>query len=284
MKQVGRPLKQMEWDLYKKIIDDICKFEDKVKVIRLYKDGEPLLNKYFPDMVRYAKESGCCDRVDTTTNASLLTQEKAIQVAEAGLDRINISIEGVTEKQYLDFSGYRLKSFQDIVDNVAGFYKHKGNCEMIVKINGDTLSEDDKKKFVDTFGPIADGIYVEHIMACWPEFELRGGLEVNSSYGIYGQEIEEQQVCPYPFYSISVNSDGLVSLCFIDWGKKLVIGDLNSESIVDIWKGDKLKEYRLMFLNKQRLSHPVCGSCGQLSHGCIDNLDQYAESLIPKFQ
>jgi radical SAM protein with 4Fe4S-binding SPASM domain len=284
MKDVGRPLRQMEWELYTKIIDQISGFKEKVRVIRLYKDGEPLLNKRFADMVRYAKLSGCCERVDTTTNASLLTEEKSNAIIEAGLDRINISIEGMTAKQYFDFSGYRIKSLNEIVSNVKNFYRNsRHKCETIVKINGDSLTEDQKKEFIDTFGPIADGIWIESVMSCWPEFELRDGVTVNQDRGIYGQKIEDQEICPYPFYSISVNSDGQVSLCFIDWAKKLIIGNLNKDNIVDVWFGEKLKEFRLMFLNKSRKTNPTCANCGQLSHGCIDNIDNFAENLRPLY-
>jgi MoaA/NifB/PqqE/SkfB family radical SAM enzyme len=283
MKEVGRPLKQMPWSLYTKIIDDACKFEDKVRVIRLYKDGEPLLNKRFADMVKYAKNSGCCDRVDTTTNASLLTEEKGIEIAAAGLDRINISIEGMNEQQYLDFSGYKLRSFNEIVNNVANFYKNKKGCEMIVKINGDSLTNDQKNEFVDTFGPIADGIWIESVMSCWPEFELRGGVVVNQERGIYGQPIKEVSVCPYPFYSFSINPEGTASLCFLDWGRKLLIGDVNTQSVKDIWHGEKMRNYRLMFLNGDRKNHPVCGGCGQMTHGQPDDIDDFAEDLLSKF-
>ena len=79
-------------DGYKKIIDDICKFEKPIKVLRLYKDGEPLLNPHFADMIRYAKEKKCAERIDTTTNASLLNPKISLEIIEAGLDRINISI------------------------------------------------------------------------------------------------------------------------------------------------------------------------------------------------
>jgi len=283
MKEVGRPLKQLPWDLYTKIIDDICEFDQKVKVIRLYKDGEPLLNKRFADMIRYAKNSGCCDRVDTTTNASLLTEDRSIEIAEAGLDRINISIEGMNEKQYLDFSGYRLKRFHDIVDNVENFYKHRGNCEMIVKINGDSLTEDQKKQFVDTFGPIADGIWIESVMSCWPEFELRNGVSVNQERGIYGQPIQEVSVCPYPFYSFSINPEGTASLCFLDWGRKLLIGDVNKQSVREIWEGKDMQKYRLMFLKGDRKKHAVCGGCGQMTHGQPDNIDPHAADLLRIF-
>lgn len=112
----GRNFGYMKFELFKKIVDDICAFEDKIKVLRLYKDGEPLINPHFADMVRYAKETNCCDRVDTTTNASLLTKEKSLAIIDAGLDRINISIEGVSNEHYLNFSNYKM-DFDDLVSN-----------------------------------------------------------------------------------------------------------------------------------------------------------------------
>lgn len=276
----GRNHGPMDFGLYRKIIDDICLFEKPIKVLRLYKDGEPLLNARLPDMVRYAKEQGCCERIDTTTNASILTPEKGLALIEAGLDRINISIEGINAEQYLDFSGFRM-DFDQLVDNIRYFYDHRGTCEMIVKINGDTLSEGDREKFYEIFGDIADGVYVEHVMSCWPEFELKD-VQVNSDVGIYGQEIQEVQVCPYFFYSFSINSDGTASTCFLDWSRKLIIGDAKTESVTDIWRGERLFEYQRDFLMMRRKEHPVCGNCGQLSHGRPDDIDPYAEELLHK--
>ena len=229
----GRNHGLMDWNLYTKIIDDIATFENRVKVIRLYKDGEPLLNPRFADMVRYAKESGCCDRVDTTTNASLLTREISDQIISAGLDRINISIEGVSEEQYKSFSNYSIH-YNNLIDNIRYLYENKTNLEMIVKVNGDILSEIEKQKFLDTFGNITDGIYIESIMDCWPTFE-QSKVSVNENRGIYGQEIKEVLTCPYVFYSFAINSDGTVSLCFLDWHRKLRMGDAKRESLKESW-------------------------------------------------
>lgn len=278
----GRNYGNMDFETYKKVIDDLCQFENKVKVIRLYKDGEPLLNPRFADMVRYAKESGCCERVDTTTNASLLTPERSLAIIDAGLDRINISVEGVTEKQYQDFAGYSLK-FAEYVENIRFFYENKKQCEVLVKINGDIISEEEKQIFLDTFGDISDYIYIEHVMECWPTFEITK-VDVNQSFGIYGQEINEVLVCPYVFYSMYVNSNGTVSLCFLDWHRKLLIGDVAKESMKDIWNGEKLKEYRKMFLRGERKEHPVCGNCGQMKQGAPDNIDSYASKLLEKYR
>lgn len=278
----GRGHGIMNFDLYKKIIDDICGFEDNVKVIRLYKDGEPLLNPNFAEMVRYAKQAGCCDRVDTTTNASLLTHDLSDKIIEAGLDRINISIEGVNKQQYLDFSRYPIR-YDRLVDEIRYFYENKTNTEMIVKTNGDILTAEQKQEFYDIFGDITDGIFIESIMDCWPTFEQKK-VEVNQNRGIYGQDIREVLVCPYVFYSIPINSDGTVSLCFLDWKRELVLGDTKAEKITDIWQGKALQEYQQMFLRGERVSHPICGHCGQLSQGQPDDIDQFAAELLERLQ
>jgi molybdenum cofactor biosynthesis enzyme MoaA len=107
-KTYGRNHGLMDYSKYRSLIDEITQFEDKVKVIRLYKDGEPLLHPGLPDMIRYAKDSGCCEKVDTTTNASLLNPSLSLKLIEAGLDRINISVEGINSAQYADFSRFNL--------------------------------------------------------------------------------------------------------------------------------------------------------------------------------
>ncbi|MBU4601268.1 radical SAM protein [Patescibacteria group bacterium] len=282
MKKIGRSLQVMNFELYKKIIDDICEFEKPIKVLRLYKDGEPLLNPHFAEMVRYAKEKKCAERVDTTTNASLLNPKINLEIIEAGLDRINISIEGVNAEQYLEFSNYTI-NFDKLVENIRHLYENRKNCEIIIKIPGDNLSENDKEKFYEIFGEMADGVSIEHTMSCWPEFDLKG-IEVNQEFGIYGQKIKEVQVCPYVFYSFSINSDGLASLCFLDWSRKLIIGDAKNESVIDIWNGKKLLEYQKMFLRKERKKHLFCGECGQMSHGLPDDIDNYAGELLKRIE
>ena len=45
LKSVSRPLGVMPYELFCKIIDDLKEFPEKLKSLRLYKDGEPFLNK-----------------------------------------------------------------------------------------------------------------------------------------------------------------------------------------------------------------------------------------------
>jgi MoaA/NifB/PqqE/SkfB family radical SAM enzyme len=273
----------MDFEMYKKIINNLSEFEEKIKVVRLYKDGEPLLNPHFADMIKYAKDSGYCERVDTTTNASLLTHELSLAIVDAGLNRINISVEGVNNKTYADFSHYKI-DFEKYVENIAFLYEHRKQCEMIVKINGDILSKEEKEQFYKTFGDIADGVFIESIFNNWPTFDMQA-VEQNTNRGIYGQPIKEVLVCPYVFYSLFINSDGTYSICSVDWSRNsLPKMDALQSTPKEFWNSKTWLDLQKMFLRKERKSHPFCKDCGMMAYSMPDDIDEYAEELLKKIE
>jgi radical SAM protein with 4Fe4S-binding SPASM domain len=78
---------------------------------------------------------------------------------------------------------------------------------------------------------------------------------------------------------MSVNADGLVSSCFLDWGRKLIVGDVRRQSMREIWNSDAFNALRMQHLEGKRRENPVCGACGQLTHCLPDNVDQHREML-----
>lgn len=282
MKNIQRTPTKMDFELFKKIVDDISKFNNPIKLLRLHKDGEPLLNPNFSKMIQYAKKSPNILKVDTTTNASLLTKSKSLEIIAAGLDRINISIEGMNKKHYLNIAKYKI-NFDELVDNISFFYKNKQQCEVSIKIPGDWLTEADKKDFIDIFSPIADRIFIENISNCWPDFMMKD-ITINEKLGVYGEKKVDLNVCPYIFYSIVVNANGTVSACCVDWQRKLLIGDTKVESLTDIWKSEKLRNLQILHLEGKRNKHPICKSC-HLAESCSgDNLDKNTSMLLKRMK
>lgn len=281
IKETGRWQGVMDFGLYKKVIDNLKGFDKHLKVLRLYKEGEPFLNRRLADMVRYAKESGVVDYIDTTTNGYLLEPERIKPILDAGLDKINISVDGMSDEQFLEFTGVKV-NFKKYVENIRSLYENKGNCEIVVKTAGDFLTEEEKSRFFDTFGDYADRIFIENVAPCWPEFDVESTLGVKITRGIYNQPIGNVNTCPYIFYSISVNSDGSVSLCFLDWARKLLIGDVRKQGLKEIWEGELLFQYQIEHLRGRRKDIPVCAECGQLSHGMPDNIEPYADAIAER--
>ena len=271
--------KVMGLPLYKHIIDGLQYFTGPVKTIRLYGFGEPLVNPRFCEMVAYAKKSSKVLAVDTTTNGSLLDNATAADLILSGIDRINVSIEAMSTDGYRKFTGNPTVKFEDIVSNLTFLYKNKPQAlTLFVKVDGDYLSADEQAQFMDVFGPISDGRAIEHTMNCWRDFEI----QANPDVGIYGQPLEDVQVCPYIFYGFTIHSDGVASACFLDWNRKLVIGDARTQRLPDIWNAPEMVRLRLTMLRKQRAADPVCAGCNQLRAGMPVNLDPHADAILER--
>lgn len=281
IKDTNRKQTIMDFNVYKKIIDDLKEFDKPLNTIHLYKEGEPLLNKHLPDMIKYAKESNSIKYVDTTTNGYLLSPKVTKSIINSGLDRINISMYGMSDEQFLKFTGVKI-NFEKYVNNIINLYENKGNCEICIKITGDFITEEEKIKFFDTFGDYTDRIFIENAAPCWVEFDVEKRLGIKITKGIYNNPITYTNICPYIFYMVSINSDGTVSLCFLDWKRKLIIGDIKKQSLKEIWNSNELFKYQVEHISGNRKNINVCKHCSQLSHCLPDNIDLYADDILKR--
>lgn len=249
----------MTLSLYKKIIDDICIFPDRIKKVKLGLHGEPTLNRDLKEMIYYLKQKNRIDIIELFTNGYLATPT----LIKAGLDRINISIEGLDSKQYKEMTGSKIYMGRFIRD-IRHLYKNRGKCKIYIK----TINQD-KERFYNMFGDICDEIFVENIVPQWSGI----GGEF-PKIGMYGQPIKQwKEVCPFPFMYLHYNWDGSVSPCTLDWGHKVIIGDANKESALEIWNGQKLKDLKDKMLKGKRLEIPFCDKCLAPMVCCEEDLD-----------
>ena len=259
MKQIyPRPLGDMPLGFFKKIIDGLDAFSPaKIKRVQLFKDGEPLLHSEFIEMVKYAKASPAIIEVDTTTNASLLDADMAEKIILAKLDSIRISFEGAVENEAyrrITRSKYR---YDDIKHNLyllaEAKKKHKSRVPYIeAKLVDIGIPSKLKEKFTKDFSGIADEITFD------PLVDRKGG----SGRVLRGEkELVPAWVCPVPFYGLAVNFNGSVCICCGDWNYTTLVGDLNRESLYDIWHGDRLHAFRKMQVELRKFEHPLCAKC-----------------------
>ena len=85
----------VDFELYKKIIDECA--ENKLYSIRLCHRGEPLMHPRIVDMIKYAKNKGIKE-VFTLTNGLLLNERLILELYDAGLDWLQMSIDGAYDK------------------------------------------------------------------------------------------------------------------------------------------------------------------------------------------
>ncbi len=260
----------MTMPLYRKIIDDICQFPERIKKVKLGLHGEPTLHPKLPTMIKYLKKKNKVEIIELFTNG-MFHHRQIHKLIKAGLDRINISVEGLSNEQYEQMTGVRV-DMQKFILHIKNLYNNRGNCKIYIK----TITQD-KDRFYDMFGDICDEIFVENAVPQWPGI----GNPKLPKTGMYGQPIKQwKEVCPFPFMYLHYNWDGSVSPCTLDWEHKVIIGDANKESALDIWNGQKLKDLRIKILEGKRREIPFCDKCLAPMVCCEEDLDKKKEVIL----
>ncbi|UCD03765.1 MAG: radical SAM protein [Candidatus Woesearchaeota archaeon] len=243
----------ISWNLYKKIIDEGSK--NNLCSIKLNWRGEPLLHPKIVEMVDYAKKKGIID-VQFNTNGQLLDKEKADGLIEAGLDRIIFSIDGASKDVYerIRVGG----SYDKLTENVEYFLKRKKELNAVkpfVRVQMVKLKQNEHEinKFVDFWEPKVDEVFVN------PEIHYKE----NKPY-VEGSTIVGRKACSMLWQRLVISYDGKVMMCCGDWKMKSILGDVNKETIHNIWNGKKLNAIRKHHKNLNHHLIPACKDCLEL--------------------
>jgi radical SAM protein with 4Fe4S-binding SPASM domain len=271
----------MDFDLYKKSIDDIALFPNKVKVLRFVGIGEPLLHKKIVGMVEYAVSKDVTNRVEILTNALLLTPEMSDSLISAGLSRLVVSIQGTTKEKYNDVCGVNI-DFENFIENLRYFFNNKGNAQVYTKIIDCALDgKDDENRFYELFGDICDTIAIEHAVPIHSGVDYENVLKgKDMSLTQFGLPISEVKICPQPFFTLQINPDGKVVPCY-SFEYPSIMGDCNNQSVNEIWNSKQFQHFRRTMLDGVKNVCEVCANCNIIKYRLFpeDVLNNDAERL-----
>ena len=88
----------------------------------------------------------------------------------------------------------------------------------------------------------------------------RSGLMKDAEFKIDALNEPLKKPCYIPSYTFFLDYQGDVLMCPHDWGKKVILGDLNKEKLKDIWFSKRFMGIRKM-LNKSNRNFKPCNVC-----------------------
>ncbi len=287
-KKYGGPFGNMKEELFDKLLEDmkeLCRrHKKKIKLIKLYSTGEPLLHSGICSMVEKIKTYDICDEMEITTNASLLSKEMAKTFVDFGLDYLRASIYSVRKDGQARITKSRITP-QEIRENIAYLKKYRDAkgakkpfiCAKIMDTHGE-----ENEEFYRMYEGIADEQMID---TPWnvPKLEehaldkLYGseekGKEANAAY-LEQALYKKRKVCRYPFTHMTVRSNGDVVVCCTDWSRDTLVGNILDNTLEEIWNSKKLYDFRCMQLKTKGAHHALCATCEiPLKDTSEDNLD-----------
>ena len=185
--------------------------------------NEPLLNKAcYKNLLRTRKYLPNA-KIELITNGDVLNLERLIKLFNSGLTTILISVYDGKEDE---------EKFQKLVEK-AGL-----NEKQYVIRNRYLPPEKDF------------GITISN----------RAGLMEKAEHKIPALSSELKEPCYYPSYNFFLDYNGDVLMCSHDWGKKNILGNLNQNSMFEIWTSKNANESRKNLSNSRRNFSP-CNKC-----------------------
>lgn len=245
----------MDWQVFCKAVEQIKEFPDEVKQISLSNHGEPLCNRRLPEMVRYIKQNGIKSRISIHTNAALLDEKYVRELAESNIDRIVVSLQGLTAESYQTVCGVKI-DYERFYKNLEMFYKTKKNTQVCIKVADTALKEGEERKFYELYEPIADRVFVENIVPIWLGVETNGHLDGIKNK--FGESFTYQECCPLIFHTIVITPNGDVYPC-TQLLRKDTLGNINEATLIEMWAGEERKK---LLLRQCDLNNPqICEKC-----------------------
>ena len=252
-----RPKGRMDMDLFRRLIDEAATLPliDHITFTGL---GETLLDKDLMERIRYTRSVMPHIMLDMYSNGSQLTDAKMDELIALRLSILYVSLNATRKEARQQIMYHHRPGYDDydrvcaVLDYGIARYREKPVTKIMVKaIVSKDLMEVGEQEVFD---------------ARWNGRWDQGGnsfmhLEGNWAGAMYPVRVKPITPCSRALGQIMVLQDGRVSLCCFDSEGGEILGDLNVNTIREVFNGPKALGIRTAHSEGRRSEIPLCAGC-----------------------
>lgn len=268
LKSFSRPTGKIDLAFHETIIASLKK---SVFYINYYFQGEPFLHPQFLTLIKTAKAANIYTA--TSTNGHFITDKNALAIVDSGLDRLIISIDGLTQETYASYRvDGELKKVISATKSLVEAKKKRGSATpylifqlLVLKTNEDQI---------DALNTLAKTLGVNEVRFKTAQFyAYENGNELMPSNEKYSRYIKKRDGnyrvkyyggnhCWRMWSSSVITWDGKVVPCCFDKDAQHALGELKTEGFDAIWNGATYQQFRTAVLTN-RNDIDICTNCSE---------------------
>ena len=251
-KKATRPMARIDHDLFEHLIREIATWPAPLAEIVPTSWGEWFMHPRWHDQGLLIDELLPKTKIALPTTGTLVNDEVLMKLASLKtLKHLNISVNAFFAETYELFHGVPATHLPRIRKWAERFKDMRPDCHL---------------QFSMVYDPVTHGqteIERDLFRAYWQPL---GTVEINTtSYASHpGKKLEHPTTlpCRSVFDGLVVAIDGRVGTgCCFDADMELTVGKVPEEKLLDIWNGEKLREYGRVHNEGRRNSIPICSGC-----------------------
>lgn len=221
-----RAKETMSTALFVQLLDKVLAETSQYEMVTFAGMGEPLLDRDIEGKIRHATARGL--RCTVITNASMLSTERFLALQEAGLHSMRVSFYGTTPESYAKVHGIRdLRKFEAVKQTLEEICRRKTSCQVLMTFNRVDDNVADMDEWIAYWGQRVDLLEVWHPHNWGTTFnyrEIQPDLLPTCGRATKGP--------------LQIQVDGTVNMCCFDFQGKLLLGDLKTQTLAEIFSGD----------------------------------------------
>ena len=255
-KDMNYSYKSMTNELFEKLLSEID--ETKLKRIIPYLNNEPFLDVNFIEKVKRIRNKFKKIEIEISSNVSVIKEKDIIALNSLNITELRLSVFGYEKDTYnkmMPCLNYE-KTFEKL-KTISNIMSKTSTIISIVMIDNGEISEQefiDMKKMCKSLG---------FNFERWGFLDRSGNVTYKSN-NIYNENVSycEQN---RPLERMHILSDGRVIFCCQDWSHSLVVGDINNNTISEVWNSKVYNNARNSLYDKEKDSPMICKKC-KLGH------------------
>ena len=261
--QLTREKESMSFELFKNIFDKINSETSQYNTLTFPGMGEPLLDETLDDKIDYAKKHNY--EVLMLTNGSLLTVGRFKRLEDIGMDSIRVSIYGNSSELYNAMHGTKSTDlFQRIKRNITEISRIKTSTSFLLTYNivyG--CNDSDIESWIEYWKDKVD------LLEVWRPHNWVDSKD----YRVV--QSKQLRTCGRPWNTpLQIQVDGTVNMCCFDFDGKLVLGDLKTQTLNEIFESSMFQRIK---------KHHTSGDykeCGLICENCDQRNTDKSDVMI----
>jgi len=250
---------RMDDATFEKIVSEAVR--NNVKVLSPYLQNDPLVDRDMHQRIktiRSVRGMKPYPKTKIITNGGLLTEERAYNLINAGLEYVVFSVHGVQKGIYDDIM--QGPKFETTISNI----------ERLIRIK-DELGASNPK--VEVWAVLTKEVeaQLEETKAFWKlrgikfkgrQLDNRANPDIIDTSDMVENDVDWKfaHYCTIPYWRAWILWNGDMVLCCVDWERTTVFGNIHKQSIKEIWNSESYRTYRRR-MKERDLAGTLCEHC-----------------------
>lgn len=241
----------MSNDLFFTLLKKVKRESPQITECTLSGFGEAFLDQDILHKIKIAKDLHY--NVHILTNGSMLTKKIIDELIKLKICDFRISLHTIHEDEYNILTNSSGK-FQHIIEMIEYIVNHPYKSNMNLIITADVI-DINKEHINDLIEELKNKV---DLLEVWKPHNW-------GNWGQYREGHKNKKTCGRPFNGpLQIQVDGTINMCCFDFNGELLLGDLKTQSLQEIFNSKEYKRIKNFHENNIKDEDLLCNECDQL--------------------